>query len=345
MLKLFGSTVVKDERGMALIAVMGLMAILFLLGSAALTNTSTESKISQNYLQSVQALYDCEAGVSEAMARIKNNQIPLNQWIQTSSTHFQYKYYVNYDDDEDIYEITAEGHDASNLANRKIIAEVSLPFSPGDINSPVYCGSGENRGQPNTINGNSACEAWADDGDPNNDVSVACVSTPSPKISDTDPLDFHQDQLITSDPNKMEYDIPPINLQAMANYYRDLPPDRTSIPTGGTVTIGSRTDLEVVYINGSETVAGNKTGYGILVVTGDLHLSGQLNWYGVVIVLGNLRQTGGGSHGVQVTGAVLTPNDFDMRGNPDIQWCGDLVRKAMAEAGKPSLQILSWREE
>ena len=99
-----------------------------------------------------------------------------------------------------------------------------------------------------------------------------------------------------------------------------------------------------MYINGSQTLSGNKTGYGVLVVTGDLHLSGQLQWYGVVIVLGNVRQTGGGSHGIQLTGAVLTPNNFDMRGNPDIQWCDDVIRRVLQGTDSP-LTVVSWVED
>ena len=37
----------QDTKGMALLAVMGIMAILFVLGTAALTTTNMESKISQ----------------------------------------------------------------------------------------------------------------------------------------------------------------------------------------------------------------------------------------------------------------------------------------------------------
>ncbi|MEW5800824.1 MAG: pilus assembly PilX N-terminal domain-containing protein [bacterium] len=339
-----------DNRGIALVTVMALMAILFLLGSAVLTNTIVESKISQNHKQSIQALYDCEAGIAEAISHIKNRTATLDQdgdpnWIlaANSSPAFHYRYSISYDTESRIYTIISQGKDATLTANRRIIAELIRPFSSGDINSPVYCGSGDNRGQPNRINGDSSCPVWADDGDPNNNTSAPCISTPNPRVSDTDPLDFDQDQLITSNPDKMMYDVPPINLQAMADYYSTVA-DLTSIPNGNG-DIGAYDDLKVVYVNGSETIAGNRNGYGILVVTGDLHLSGQLHWYGVVIVLGNIRQTGGGSHGIQATGAVLTPNNFSMRGNPDIQWCDDMVRKVMQDAGTPPFSILSWIED
>ena len=131
----------------------------------------------------------------------------------------------------------------------------------------------------------------------------------------------------------------------MANYYKDLPPDITSIPSGGTVNIGDPADSKVVYINGNQVVAGKLKGYGILVVTGDLRISGKMEWYGLIIVLGNnLIVTGGGAQGLHVTGAVATPNHFEIRGNADIQWCGDVIKKVVEMAGDP-LTIVSWKEE
>ena len=340
-----------NTQGMALFSVMALMVIFFLVGTASLLNTATESKISQNHKKSIHAFYDCEAGIAEAIAHIKNDTVNLDQdggpnWETASnSTLFQYQYYTTYDPNTEIYTITSEGKDSSQTAHRRIIAEVRRIFCAADIQSPVYCGSGKNKGQPNAIYGDSNCPGWASDGDPNNDYSVSCVCTPNSYESDTKPLDLDYDQLHTSAPNQVEYNAPELDLVEMANFFKDLPPDRTSIPVAATETIGSTTDTKVVYINGSQTIAGKLTGYGVLVVTGDLHVSGQINWHGVVIVLGNnVIQTGGGTSGIQVTGAVLTPNHFEIRGNSDVQWCGDVVRKVMDDAGDP-LRMISWKEE
>lgn len=276
------------------------------------------------------------------MARINNDTLTLDQWKQAAdSGQFQYQYYVSYDANQSLYQVTSEGKDPSQTANRRIIAEISSSFDAGDITSPAYCGSGENKGKACGINGNSSCPGWADDGDPNNDQSISCISTPSSYVSDRDPVDFDPDQLTTSNPYQITYNTPEINVDSLLNYYQDLPPDFTSIPTGGSSTIGSSSDLKVVCVNGSQTISGNKTGYGVLVVTGNLSISGQLNWNGMVIVSGNLRINGGGT----ITGAIITPNNFDMRGNAQIQWCGDLIRKVITDIGKPSLQIVSWKED
>jgi len=47
---------------------------------------------------------------------------------------------------------------------------------------------------------------------------------------------------------------------------------------------------------------------------------------------------------MQITGALLTPNHYEMRGNSDVQWCGDVVRKVMDDAGDP-LTVVSWKED
>jgi len=242
--------VYQDNKGIALVAVMAIMAILFVLGTAILTNTVVETKISQNHKQSIQAFYDCEAGIAEAIAKIKNNTATLDHdgdpnWVPAiNSTLFRYRYYITYATDSQIYKITSEGKDSTQTANRRIIAELIRLFSAGDIISPVYCGSGDNRGQPNGINGDSSCPAWADDGESSNNTSAPCVATSSPCVSASDPLDFDQDQLITSNPNKMVYNTPEIDLPAMASYYSTVA-DLTSIPNGS-ADIGASNDLKVV---------------------------------------------------------------------------------------------------
>jgi len=341
-----------DRKGVALFSAMATMVILFLVGAVSLLNTTTESKISQSHRKSVHAFFDCEAGIAEAIAHIKNDTAVLEpdgidpNWIAAAdSTLFRYRYYTTYDPNSHIYTVTCEGHDPALAANRRVVAELHRIFSADEVKSPVHCGSGKNKGAANMISGDPVCPGWADDGDPNNDTSTPCVSTHKPYVSSTKPLDLDYGQLFTSASGKVEYDAPPLDLAKMANYYKDLPPDRTSLPTSTTEVIGSTSDTKVVYINGNQVVAGQLTGYGILIITGDLHISGQLNWQGLVIVLGNnVIQTGGGTGGIQVTGSVLTPNHFEIRGNSAIQWCGDIVRKVMADAGDP-LTVVSWREE
>jgi len=332
-----------DAKGMALFLAIGLMVIIFLLGTAALTIINIESKINRNYIQSVQALYDCEAGIAEAMARINDDTLTLDQWEQaTDSKLFQYQYKVTYDPNQSLYyQFVSEGKDPTRTANRRILVEINVPFLISDISSPVYCKKAKNKDQSTIINGDSNCPSWADDGDPNNDQSVSCISTLRSYVNDKDPINFKPNQLITSNPYQITYNAREIKVDSLANYYEDLPPDVTEIPEGESVTIGSPNDLKVVYIRGGKhTNLRNITGYGVLMVKRDLHISEKLNWNGIIIVLGKARIKGGGT----ITGAIITPNDFDTGNNVQIQWCGDVIRKVITETGKPPLHIVSWKE-
>lgn len=60
-----------DEKGMILIIVLALIAILTLVGTTAVITTTTDIKISGNYKNSVKALYAAQAGIEEGRARLR----------------------------------------------------------------------------------------------------------------------------------------------------------------------------------------------------------------------------------------------------------------------------------
>ncbi|MDR4509942.1 MAG: pilus assembly PilX N-terminal domain-containing protein [Candidatus Brocadiaceae bacterium] len=62
---------IKNEKGMVLIVVLALVAVLTLVGTTAVITTNTEVKISGNYKTGVQAFYAAETGVEEARARLR----------------------------------------------------------------------------------------------------------------------------------------------------------------------------------------------------------------------------------------------------------------------------------
>ncbi|MGA1824947.1 MAG: PilX N-terminal domain-containing pilus assembly protein [bacterium] len=330
----------QDSQGMALVIVLLLTVVLFLLGNAALTNISTDFKTCYNYMQSLQALNSCEAGIAEGIARIKTNQIiAFDAWESAINTDLlNYQYMISYNSDRQVYRISSKGLDSAGFACKQIIAEYLSSFSPGDIKAPVQCGTGDFDGITPSIVGDECCPDWVDS---TTDTHLPCVVTPADPNS---PLDF-EDQpgnLITDNPTKILYNSPLPDLDAMAQFYGKNP-DHTSIPTAGAVTIGAPDDFDVVHIEGNKVISGNKakTGYGVLVVTGDLIVTGQMIWYGLVIVLGDVISTGNGIH---VTGAIMTPNYCQVRGASSIKWCSDVVKSAL-ELGVPSPGIISWKEE
>lgn len=67
---------VVDEKGMVLVAVLLLVAVLVLLGSTAVVTSVTDMKISANYKTGNQAFYVAEAGIEEARTRLGGNFTP-----------------------------------------------------------------------------------------------------------------------------------------------------------------------------------------------------------------------------------------------------------------------------
>src|SRR5665647_2828444 len=65
--------VMKNEKGIVLVVVIMLLAVLVLLGSTAIMVTNTDMKISSNYRSGSQAFYIAEAGLEQARDQLRIN--------------------------------------------------------------------------------------------------------------------------------------------------------------------------------------------------------------------------------------------------------------------------------
>lgn len=74
----------KNQKGSAVIIALGAMLILLLIGSYFLSFAATEYKISKSQVQAMQTYYIAEAGINEAIWRLKND--PVWDTCFTSST-------------------------------------------------------------------------------------------------------------------------------------------------------------------------------------------------------------------------------------------------------------------
>ncbi|MGA1869890.1 MAG: pilus assembly PilX N-terminal domain-containing protein [bacterium] len=333
----------QDSKGIALVLVLLIMAVLFLMGSAALTNMSTDFKTCYNYKQSLQALNSCEAGIAEAIARIKTNQIEeLDQWQPAININLlNYQYMISYDSGRRIYRIGSKGMDSSGFACTHITAEYLSSFSADDIRAPVHCATGDFDSTNPSIIGDETCPGWADS---TTDTNLPCVVTPSDPNSALDFEDY-PGNLITDNPTKILYNSPLPDLAALAEYYGENPNYREfPIGSGPYEDFGAKDGFKVVHINHNLAITGHNpyTGYGVLVVNGNLIVTGHLIWHGIVIVMGNIDIKPIGE--VQLTGTIMTPNDCQIRGNSSIQWCSGMIKSAL-ELGVPSPGIISWKEE
>ena len=82
-------TIVRNQRGMALVTILVLMLMLSLIGTTALFSSNTGKKISANYRYAVDALQNADAGIADASSRILNKTIVgtgETNWVQTGNT-------------------------------------------------------------------------------------------------------------------------------------------------------------------------------------------------------------------------------------------------------------------
>ena len=65
-----------DERGMALVIALLVLMVLTVIGAALMANVNIETKMSGHKARDTQALATAEAGLQEAVLRIRNGDIP-----------------------------------------------------------------------------------------------------------------------------------------------------------------------------------------------------------------------------------------------------------------------------
>ncbi len=76
----------KNEKGIALVVALLVMAALLLIGATAVMTTTTDLKISSNYKQSENAFYSAEAGIQEARERLKGSTTSNTNYVGDPST-------------------------------------------------------------------------------------------------------------------------------------------------------------------------------------------------------------------------------------------------------------------
>ena len=87
--------IVNNEKGVALVAALLMVAALIIFGTTAVMQTSTDLKISSNYNASEESFYGAEAGIEEARARFRGNAVGyINDGHPTSD---QWKAYIGTD--------------------------------------------------------------------------------------------------------------------------------------------------------------------------------------------------------------------------------------------------------
>ncbi|MCK9362206.1 MAG: PilX N-terminal domain-containing pilus assembly protein [Syntrophales bacterium] len=79
-------TRIGNEKGIVLVVVLLLIAVLALLGSTAVMTTTTDIKISSNYMQGEQAFYNADAGADLALRTIGSGTAGIPPWPVAGGT-------------------------------------------------------------------------------------------------------------------------------------------------------------------------------------------------------------------------------------------------------------------
>ena len=223
---------------------------------------------------------------------------------------------------ENIYLITSYGNTVGGSAKTIQLEVTRVP--PITVKGAWYSGSSSSIRGNVEINGQDRCGGGTD---------LPGISTPLPKVSDTDPVDagdlvdgaaeFDGDE---GDPNVKYSEAPALDVPAMADFlkksadfsYNLSSETHTAATVPGPGDDWGDPDIDstqptcdsynIVHYDTNGTsihLSGKVLGCGILVVEGDLYITGGFKWFGTVIVTGALDFSGGGT-GNNVMGAVIT---------------------------------------
>lgn len=301
----------KSNSGAALIIALLIMAVLTLLGSAAIMVSSIETKISGNQKSSIQAFYIAEAGIQHAIGNLTNSidsfddELSTNNGVMLNAISFASGSYTvtaidNNDDDDQLTDIdktikiTSTGT-AQRGATKEIECLITSLYNPsnaittnGDLTisgDPIISGS---KGSVHSNNNLSIS------GDPTIDhqatASGTYTASGDPTIGGTSGGGF---------PNVGVPSINPNNFKAYADYqlrangkvYDKLGTEQTMTGgkwngwdySGGKWTLSEDTTIDgTFYIEGNAVVSGNpgssETPWkATIIATGDIEISGDPN--------------------------------------------------------------------
>jgi Tfp pilus assembly protein PilX len=372
-----GISLLANEKGIVLVAVLCLIATLVLVGTTAYIVSSTDVKIGGNFRTNQTALQVAMAGAEQARqtlrvtnasstnpsnfseelaARVGANGV-LNGY--TSSTDdvplvpstslvsgYSYVVYLTNDSTEGAANTTdANGKAvltsvATGPNNAKVIVTTTVQLYTVSTINPAVVYSKDNvtlSGGALSINGNDAGNCGGG--------NIAPVYTKDPATTD-----LHGGPHLSGSPSTPQHGTIDIDLQALVDQF-NIGADYTLTADQSGGTYGSSSNYVTVYADAEATQAdhelrlNNVTGYGILIVKGNLQLAGNLNWHGLIIVTGILTSTGGGSDGKNIEGQVYSGSsalgDTAVSGNIDIAYNSCEVKKSLAEQ---PLKVVNWKQ-
>lgn len=351
-----------DERGVALLAVLGLVLALLPVAAAICIQTHLDGLMQRNHRDSTQAFYAAEAGLAHALAEMQPS-LSLRPFLngpdgvegttddgqlafrQSPPAGLNYEVRASPEQANQIrLRSTGHGLDDAVREVEVMIAPDDTPFTPGalyieapdvdvDLGTRGFSLSGVPGGAESAASApiagmtvTSATVAAA--------LRAALSAAPitgvgnAPSVGATSPLEI--DSYVTAVGNRLEAVI------------------HSTGPAADT-TAGTAASPQLTVIDSTWQITSQVEGFGVLVVRDDVEVTGSLRYGGVVVVAGDLRLAVGGE--LQVDGTLWVFRNgaaaIDLLGTGAVRYDpGNLRRAALALEG--SLyhlpQVVGWRE-
>lgn len=309
-----------NKRGVALIITFMVIVVLTILGVATVSRSVSERFLAQRHIESAQAFWLAEAGISQALLQLKTNFNNLNSISATSFGQGQYS----------VDTIAEEGSDRRVTAHGFIPSEASARSER--VITVLVRSSGNNPGNPGLIT---------------NAIETTGTLKITGSVNINPPGSSHEGSTLTFEEvfGMTEDEVRQIAVNAQAegtgHLYTDPPSNQQ--PVNG---------ITWVDLTGGNkySVSSNWSGSGLLIVDSNgndvaLDISGGWTFTGLIWVTGRVKITGTSD----IDGAVFARSSIDaestLGGDATLNYDSSAVASAFGFlSSEGGLQILSWRE-
>jgi hypothetical protein len=328
-----------NKRGIALVITFVVIMVLTILGSALVTRSISESRVSQKYLQISQAFWLAEAGVNQALNDLRSN-FSTTTIGPTALGAGGYQVAITANGSQRT--VSSTGYvpfTGANLASRTISAVMTKVEPANFYDNAIYSASNINlNGNAYTINGDVRYATTID-----STTNISGTATQDASIAPLARLDFAQLLTIATDQNNV--------YEMVGSKLKNTVTESTAFPSSFWHEAGVP---NVVYIKADLTLNGNfGTVSGFVVVAGDvinspdvaqdatINGNGQID--GCIYTRGEFRINGGGGR-LTVTGGVWSGEQARLNGNATVSYNATYMNAIRNMGINTSVQMLSWTD-
>ena len=337
-----------NRKGIALIMIFAVIAILTILAASIISRSISESNIAKRYSETTQAFWLAEAGVNRALYELRNNY-NLGTIAPTQFGSGGYQVNISVSGQDRIASSTGYiPFTGPARASRTIEALMSKSIPPNFYDNAIYsAGEVDLNGNAYSVTGKIR---YADSID--NTGNVNGTITQDPSINPLARFDFQQLLAISSNQHNVyvksgnELVNQATGQQGFPGSFWYSPPTDPNDPTTGTPNI--------VYIEGDLELNGNiGTIGGFFVVAGDVinnpgatydaTVNGNGQVEGVIYTRGEFRINGGGGN-LNINGGVWAGEEARLNGNAHINYNQSYMDAIENLNLNIDVQISSWRD-